>query len=60
MPKKVNHCSEEKLKSIIKVLGEEKDASKIARNIIKTRIEKRLQKVDQLVKIIEKVKREIT
>ncbi len=53
----VNHCSEQKLKSIIKVLGEEKDASKIARNIIKTRIEKKITKVDQLVKIIEKSKK---
>ena len=33
----VNNCSEQKLKLIIKILGEEKDASKIAKNIIKFR-----------------------
>ena len=29
----INNLSEEKLKLIIKILGEEKDASKIAKNI---------------------------
>ena len=53
----VNNFSEKKLKSIIKILGEEKDASRIARNIIKTRLVKKITKVDQLVAIIEKSKK---
>ncbi len=53
----VNNFSEQKLKSIIRILGEEKDASKIAKNIIKTRLTKKITKVDQLVKIIEKSKK---
>jgi 16S rRNA (cytosine1402-N4)-methyltransferase len=53
----VNNFSEQKLKSIIKILGEEKDASRIARNIIKARLVKKIIKVDQLVEIIEKSKR---
>ena len=53
----INNCSEQKLKSIIKILGEEKDGSKIARNIIKTRSIKKIIRVDQLVEIIEKSKK---
>ncbi len=53
----VNNFSEQKLKSIIKILGEEKDASRIARNIIKTRLVKKITKVDQLVAIVEKSKK---
>ena len=53
----INNFSEQKLKSIIKILGEEKDASRIAKNIIKTRLMKKITKVDQLVKIIEKSKK---
>ena len=53
----VNNFSEQKLKSIIKILGEEKDASRIARNIIKTRLEKKITSVDQLVAIIKKSKK---
>ncbi len=53
----INKFSEQKLKSIIKILGEEKDASRIARNIIKTRLNKEIKKVDQLVEIIEKSKK---
>ena len=53
----VNNFSEQKLKSIIKILGEEKDASRIARNIIKTRLVKKITKVDQLVEIIKKSKK---
>jgi len=53
----VNNFSEQKLKSIIKIFGEEKDASRIARNIIKTRLAKKITKVDQLVAIIEKSKK---
>ena len=39
----INELSETQLKLIIKVLGEEKEASKIARNIVKKRLEKKLQ-----------------
>ena len=53
----INNFSEEKLKSIIKILGEEKEASRIAKNIIKTRQIKKITKVDQLVEIIKKSKK---
>ena len=53
----INECSEEKLKSIIKILGEENEASRIAKNIIKTRIKKKITKVYELVDIIEKSKK---
>ena len=52
----INNLSEEKLKLIIKILGEEKEASKIAKNIVKARLEKKITRVDELVKIIEKSK----
>jgi len=53
----INNYSEQKLKLIIKILGEEKDASRIAKNIIKARIIKKITRVDELVNIIEKSKR---
>ena len=53
----INNFSEQALKSIIKILGEEKDASRIAKNIVKTRTIKKITKVDQLVAIIEKSKK---
>ncbi len=53
----VNNFSEEKLKSILKILGEEKEASRIVKNIIKTRLIKKITKVDQLVEIIKKSKK---
>ena len=53
----INNFSEQALKSIIKILGEEKDASRIAKNIVKTRSIKKITKVDQLVAIIEKSKK---
>ena len=53
----INNLSEEKLKLIIKILGEEKEASKIAKNIAIARLEKRITRVDELVKIIEKSKK---
>ena len=37
----INNLSEEKLKLILKILGEEKEASKIARNIVKSRNKKK-------------------
>ena len=53
----INNFSEQALKSIIKILGEEKEASRIAKNIVKTRSIKKITKVDQLVAIIEKSKK---
>jgi 16S rRNA (cytosine1402-N4)-methyltransferase len=53
----INKYSEQKLKLIIKILGEEKDASRIAKNIIKARATKKISKVNQLVEIIEKSKK---
>ncbi len=53
----VNNFSEQTLKSIIKILGEEKEASRIAKNIIKTRLIKKITRVDELVSIIEKSKK---
>ena len=37
----VNNLSENELKLIIKILGEEKEAAKIAKNIVKVRSEKK-------------------
>ena len=53
----INNLSEKKLKLIIKILGEEKDASKIAKNIATARLEKKITRVDELVKIIERSKK---
>ena len=53
----INNLSEKQLKTIIRVLGEEKEASKIAKNIVTARTEKKITKVDELVKIIEKSKK---
>ncbi len=53
----VNNFSEKKLKLIIKILGEEKEASNIAKNIIRARSKKKITRVDELVKIIEASKR---
>ena len=53
----VNNLSETQLKLIIKILGEEKDASKIAKNIVRERSKKKITKVSQLVQIIEKSKK---
>ena len=55
----VNNLSEPQLKLIIKILGEEKEASIIAKNIVRARTEKKITKVNQLVKIIEKSKKKI-
>ncbi len=55
----VNNFTERKLKSIIKILGEEKDAGRIARNIVKRRSIKKISKVDELVKIIENSKKKV-
>ncbi len=53
----INTLDEKKIKLIIKTFGEEKDASLIAKNIIKTREKKQIVTVDQLVEIIEKSKK---
>jgi len=53
----INNLSEINLKLIIKILGEEKEASRIAKNIIKFRSEKKITKVKELVEIIEKSKK---
>ena len=55
--KVVNNLSANQLKLIIKIFGEEKDASKIANNIVKARLRKKITRVDELVNIIEKVKK---
>ena len=53
----VNNLSEINLKLIFKILGEEKEASRIAKNIIKFRSEKKITKVNELVEIIKKSKK---
>ena len=53
----INNLSELELKLIIKILGEEKEAARIAKNIVKYRNEKKITKVKDLVDIIEKSKK---
>ena len=53
----INKFSEIELKLIIKIFGEEKEASKIARNIVESRKIEKITRVDELVKIIEKSKK---
>ena len=53
----INNLSEKDLKLIIKILGEENEASKIAKNIVNARLIKKITRVDELVKIIEKSKK---
>jgi len=53
----INNLSELELKLIIKILGEEKEASKIAKNIVKFRNKNKIIKVKDLVDIIEKSKK---
>jgi len=53
----VNNLSEVQLKSIIKILGEEQESKKIAKNIVNARSNKKITKVHELVKIIEKSKK---
>ena len=55
----INSISEKKLKLIIKILGEEDEASKIAKNIVLARASKKITKVDQLVQIIRNSKKKI-
>ncbi len=53
----LNNCDEYNLKLIIKIFGEEKESSKIVKNIVKARKIKNISNVSELVKIIEKSKR---
>ena len=53
----VNKLSESDLKLVIKILGEERDASKIAKNIVKYRKITKIDNTSELVKIIEKSKK---
>ena len=57
--KVVNNLSESQLNLVIKLFGEEKESSKIAKNIVIARSEKKITKVDELVKIIKKSKKKI-
>ena len=53
----INNLSELNLKLVIKILGEEKEASSIAKNIVKYRKKNKITKVQDLVQIIEKSKK---
>ncbi len=53
----INSLSENNLKLIIKILGEEKEAAQIAKNIVNYRDTKKIIKTTDLVKIIEKSKK---
>ena len=53
----INTLDEKNLKLIIKILGEEKEANKIAKNIIKARQVKKIDTVVELVRIIESSKK---
>ena len=55
--KVINNFSEDDLKKIFKLFGEEKDASKIAKNIIKKRSIKSINTTDELVTIIKNSKK---
>ena len=55
----VNNLSEKNLKLIIKTLGDEKEASKIAKNIVKYRNKKKLFIHQNLQKLFWKVKKKI-
>ena len=53
----INTLSEPDLKRVIKILGDEKEASRIANNIVKYRDTKKIKNTNELVKIIEKSKK---
>ena len=53
----INKLSEKDLKSVIKILGEEVEGTKIAKNIVKYRNQKKITKTSDLVQIIEKSKK---
>ena len=49
LQKVINNFEESKLRLIIKILGEEKEASIIAKNIVKARIKKEITKVEEFL-----------
>ena len=53
----INNLSESDLKRVIRILGDEKEASKIAKNIVNYRIIKKIKNTNELVKIIENSKK---
>ena len=53
----INTLDEKNLKLIIRILGEEREAGKIVKNIIKERVKKRIDTVTELVRIIESSKK---
>ncbi len=53
----INNLSEKNLRTIIKILGDENEASRIAKNIVKHREVKKITNTFDLVKIIEKSKK---
>ena len=53
----INNLSETDLKSVIKILGEESEASKIAKNIVNHRRKKKITNTADLAQIIEKSKK---
>ena len=55
--KVLNTYSSKDLKDIIKILGEEEEALKISKNIVKERIKKNIETTDELVEIIRKSKK---
>ena len=55
--KVLNSYSSKDLNDIIKTFGEEKEASKISKNIVKERLKKQINTTDELVKIIQNSKK---
>tara|TARA_B100000963_G_scaffold356447_1_gene376581 strand:+ start:2174 stop:3184 length:1011 start_codon:yes stop_codon:yes gene_type:complete len=55
----INNLSELDLKLVIKILGEESEATKIAKNIVKYRNIQKITNTSDLVKIIKKSKKKI-
>jgi len=53
----INNLNEKDLRSIIKILGEEKEAFKIAKNIVEQRSINKITNTSELVKIITKSKK---
>ena len=53
----INKKKKKNLKLIIRILGEEREAGKIVKNIIKERVKKRIDTVTELVRIIESSKK---
>ena len=55
--KVVNTYSSQDLRDILKIFGEEQDATKISRNIVKERIKNDIKTTDELVRIIKRSKK---